>query len=239
MIPYVLNHTEVGKSRVIDALSEKENFNKLLAVFLEEINILETEMFKLAGSKSIAGSSGIWLDYLGQIISEKRENRSDADYRAALLLRVSVNTANGTIKSLIEVVRAFTEATSVHYTPYYPAHYVVSTDGNKQLTGALEELVEDVSPAGVGYTVISNEDGNKFVPAWITTKPNEVVEHTFLLDNLDELLLDDGEPLLVTAVPDLSYANNTKDHAFLDWGVTETTQSVGYLAQVILPETTQ
>lgn len=239
MLPVVLDHVAIGKSRVIDTLKDKENFNKLLSVFLTELNQLETEMYKLAGSKNINNSSGIWLDYIGKIVAEPRNNRNDDDYRSALLLKVSVNNADGTIKALISIVRSFTEASDVYYCSYFPAYYVVSTDGSKQLKGALHKLVEDISPAGVGYTVISNQGKNKFTPAWITNKPNTIVDHIFLLDNLDELLLDDGEPLLVLDVPDISYYEGTLDHAVFDWGVTPTSNSKGYLSQVILPHTTQ
>jgi hypothetical protein len=239
MLPVVLDHNQRGLSRVISHLADKENFTKLLSVFLIELNELETEMYKLGGSKSISGSSGIWLDYLGKIISEPRDNRNDEDYRTALLLKVSVNTSDGTINTLIKIVRDFTEANSARYFPYYPAYYVISTDGDKQLKGSLHKLVEDITPAGVGYTVISNRGGNKLTPAWITNKSNSIVDHVFLLDNGDELWLDDSSPLLVLDVPDTSYYEGSTDHAILDWGVTATPNSVAYLAQVILPHTTQ
>jgi hypothetical protein len=166
MIPTLIDQVELGLSRNIDFL-DKENFNKLLKLFLEEIQELEVATLSIADQKNIQTAVGEWLDYIGKIVGQPREGRIDAEYRSALLLKIAANSSDGTPNTIIDITKQFTGAVSSRIIDYFPASFFnvleipegVSTEG-------FSKLIDQIKPAGVSVTLINNINGDRFVPSW-------------------------------------------------------------------------
>jgi hypothetical protein len=166
MIPALVDQVSKGLSRNIDFL-DKENFNKLIQLFLEEVQEIEVATLAIADQKSILTAIGEWLDYIGKIVGEPRKGRTDQDYRAALLLKVAINTSDGTPNTIIDITKQYTGVTSSRIIDYHPASFfnvLEIVDGVS--TVGLAKLIDQIKPAGVSATVVNNINGNRFVPSW-------------------------------------------------------------------------
>lgn len=243
MIPQQIDQVEKGLGRVISSLQEKENFNKLLEIFLIETQQLEDENISLAEQKNLAIATGVWLDYIGGIVGEDRRGRTDVNYRSALSTRIGINTSDGTSDNVIALAKAHTNSTSSKIIDYHPAGFFSVVNGTEGLGTSLHALIEGTKPTAVSAIVVSNYTGNRFVPAWIDQSAFTTVEEALLLDG-DELLLDDGlnplDFLEVLVTPDNIYSNDAT-HSVLGW-IDETTPSETteiFLSQVITATTTK
>lgn len=222
MLPQVIDHVEQGLSRNIDFLN-KENFNKLIQLFMVEVQQLEDNLLSIADQKNLTVANGVWLDYIGSIIGEPRNFRSDKEYRNALLLKISINSSDGTPNNIINLTKQFTGADNSRIIDYFPAAFVNSIsipfttpEEYPDSTEGLNDLIDNIKPAGVNGILINNINGNRFVPAWIIGGDLQI-EIPFGVEDEGgefELELDDGDTLSVIN-PDYILLN--EEHSVLDW----------------------
>jgi len=221
MLPQLIDQVGQGLSRNIDFL-DKDNFNKLIQLFLEQVQEIEVATLSIADQKNINTAIGVWLDYIGRIVGEDRKSRNDTEYRSALLLKIAANSSDGTPNVIIDITKQYTNVTDSKVIEYFPAYFfnvlqipdLASTDG-------LYKLVDSIKPAGVGVTVVNNIDGNRFVPAWITSGYYPL-EQTLLLTSggiTDSMEINNTDNLLVSTYV---YDQVGTGFAYLDWiGVSE------------------
>lgn len=201
MLPVEIDQVSKGLDRVITDLSEKDNFIKLLTIFLEESQELEEAVIDLADQKNINTSDGVWLDYIGGIVGEDRQGKDDIAFRSAINTRIGINTSDGTPNNIINLTKAHTSGNS-KLINYYPAGFFTVVDGTVGLDAGLFNLVQGIKPAGVEATVVSNLLGENFVPAWLNDASTTTVQQDFLLDEgtLDrDFILDAGDDFLLDA----------------------------------------
>ena len=166
MIPTVIDQVDKGEDRIIESLSGKENFTKLVSLFLKQVQEIEVQNHEIAGQKDINVAEGVWLDYIGAIVGLERQGLSDEDYRLSIRTKIGINTADGTPNVVIDLIKQHTEATDVKLVNYYPAGFSVSNNGTRGQDHTLHNLVQGIKPAGTAVDIIHNEGGNCFVPAW-------------------------------------------------------------------------
>ena len=229
MIPILIDQVGLGLSRNIDFL-DKENFNKLLKLFLEEIQELEVATLSIADQKNIQTAIGEWLDYIGKIVGQPRENRTDEEYRAALLLKVAANSSDGTPNTIIDITKQASGATISRIIDYFPASFFNVLEIPEGVsTRGLFKLMDQIKPAGVSVTMVNNVDGNRFVPAWYNLT-NDLIntQHSYLdwagLVGLDVVSGGTLQPLIVNGTQ-LQVATTVGD---------STGEGEGLLAQVIV-----
>ena len=220
MIPTVIDQVDKGEERIIESLSGKENFTKLVSLFLKQVQEIEVQNHTIAGQKDIDVAEGVWLDYIGAIVGLERQGLSDEDYRLAIRTKIGINTADGTPNVIIDLIKQHAAATDVKLVNYYPAGFSVSNNGTRGQDHTLYNLVQGIKPAGTAVDVIHNEGGVCFVPAWLNSNAETTVDADFLLDNGDFLLLDDGvdeeDFLVILRSPDDVYQNDIT-YSYLDW----------------------
>ena len=108
-----IDHVTVGQERAVTYFKTKENFLKLLEIYLNQLQDLEEKLTELANIKDVDTVTGIWLDYLGKILGEDRDNATDEAYRSNLKLRIAINTSDGTAPVLREIVKTYTDSDKV------------------------------------------------------------------------------------------------------------------------------
>ena len=168
MEPTVIDHSEKGLDRIIQAL-KKENFEKYVDIFLQETQELEDTFISLGEQKSIDIAEGVWLDYIGKIVGESRNNRSDEVYREALKLRIGINRSDGTPNIMIDLVQQATNASSVRLGEGRPAWGVITTNGQENLGSSLWDLVDQIKPAGTFWLNHTDYQDNALQLAWEQT----------------------------------------------------------------------
>lgn len=95
----------------LDQFRDKPVYVGVLRAFVDEVNELFVALAELAEIRNIAYADGYWLDGLGKIVGQKRENVNDAaptddDYREQIIRRVYQNVNKySSIPELIAVMK--------------------------------------------------------------------------------------------------------------------------------------
>ena len=97
------------------SLNGLNNNQNLLASYLNRLQELENACWTLLQSMSIGAATGDLLNKLGAIVGEARASRSDADYQAAIRLRIRVNISSGRAVDVLAVA-------SLANAPYLPTY---------------------------------------------------------------------------------------------------------------------
>lgn len=230
MLPKLIDQVSQGLGRNIDFL-DKENFNKLIQLFLEQVQEIEVATLSIADQKNINTAVGKWLDYIGGIIGESRKGREDSEYRLALLLKVAINNSDGTPNTIIDITKQFTGSSNSKIIDYFPAAFfnVIQVPTGTDTTG-LYNLLDSIKPAGAKVITVNNIDGNRFVPSWRNEAGDETLTDYAYFDWIglaDFAIFSGGEltPLTLYDGSELAVTTSTG---------TSNTESEGLLAQVIV-----
>lgn len=238
MLPVNIDQVLQGLERNIDHL-DKENFNKLLKLFLEQIQILQDQTLSIADQKNISIASGIWLDWIGKIVGERREARSDTQYREALRLRIAINSADSTSDTIINITKIATGSDSSKIIDYHPAAFVNSIS-TSQYTNLMRygHLVDSIKAAGVKPILVNNIDGNRFTPAWRIDQGLVDGEYTLgvTVGGVLEPLVVNGDYITLYAQVSADDIILNTENAYLQYKGEPSNK--GYLAQRIFKDTT-
>lgn len=168
-----IDHTEKALSRIIDDL-KRDDFEKFVAVYTEEIQELEDALIDLADQKNLDVITGIWLDFLGKLIGEPRSGRTDEPYRSALRVKIAVNTSDGTPNKIISLVRQYTSSENVRLTEGTIAWATLFFNGTENIDQTLHQMVEEIKPAATRWILHSDIDDNSLDAAWEESVSEEV-----------------------------------------------------------------
>lgn len=125
----MLDYTAIALSRLTGQFENSPKLRAMLEGIVAPLEALESDIDALIADRWIDTAEGIQLDGCGYIVGEKREGRSDDDYRKAIKFRVFANTSKGTPADLIYGLKALTDPTDTQYLESYPATAIVWTDG--------------------------------------------------------------------------------------------------------------
>ena len=112
------------------------NLEKLLSVYLNEVQGVEDMLLDLLNKSGVAGDldqiEGVQLDAYGSLVGELRKGANDADYRIRILGRILVNVSEGTIEDVIGVASRYAESLigttpTVELDEFPPACYQIHT----------------------------------------------------------------------------------------------------------------
>lgn len=68
---------------------------------------VETAIQTLTGYFGVDNAVGDWLDAVGENVGERRDGKTDADYRRAIRTRVRINRSRGTADDLFGVISSY------------------------------------------------------------------------------------------------------------------------------------
>lgn len=200
-------------NRALERLTEeldKDGIRILVESLIEVQSQVSDEFIKLANARSIDESSGVWLDYLGEIFNVPRNGLDDEGYREAIRFKISVNNANGTPNIMIDLIKQFTNSVSVEIRDGGIAYATIQLDGQSQISSELYNLVRSIKPAGTRVILHSDFFKNCFRLAYETSVP-DVSALNITLDGVvfENLLVTlDGvnfQPLFITEGQELTY----------------------------------
>lgn len=153
MIPPILDHRIQGLAELPMQLQGKANLEVLLGALLDQVQQLEDVLYPLLSERGLAVAHDGTLDQLGRLVGEPRLARSDADYRAAIGLRIERNNSRGEPDRLIRVIKKLTGATSVAYSEPWPGVVQLVFDG-QSAPADLRAAMEAIAPVGVRLVLI-------------------------------------------------------------------------------------
>ncbi len=219
-----LDHLTLAESRPTDTLQTAENFQKLIKVFIEEAQVLEQELLKIANAKDLDTVVGIWLDYIGKIVGESRGGKEDEPYRQALKLKIAINLSDGTPDVMSEILEVYTKSDRVRLAEGIMAWGQFIVDGDHNMTSDAYSLLQDIKPATTNILLLQDTDKKCFFPAWELSVPKgelfELVLSGGITDSLELVLNSSGDTTLLSVSNEediISYDEETTSSMFLEW----------------------
>ncbi len=117
-----INQIESGKDKLLADLKGRPNIEGILTSYLEQVQETQETYEQMLDERSVYTAIGVQLDTVGALVGESRQYRTDEVYRAAILTRIVINNCDGTIPSIIQIIKLlYPEATSVKFWEHFPA----------------------------------------------------------------------------------------------------------------------
>jgi hypothetical protein len=209
-ITKITTHTDDAIGRLTSQYQDADKLKGLIQLWGERIQALEDVAYDLLTQRWTDAAEGAQLDGIGEIVGEPRLGRTDAEYRDAIEIRISLNRSGGEPERIIEFLRRIAGASTVEYNEVYPASIELFVGSGVTLEQA--QRTRELVPAAVGAIYIE-ESGGEAPFGFLNddgTAPadrdgfGEQGIHDLVLDTGDRLLLSDGTTEYVAGVTDLN-----------------------------------
>jgi hypothetical protein len=123
----ITDHVVRGESFLTADKRLQATTKALLAAITGRVQELENAIFEVIVSRYLENAAGQALDFLGRLVGELRQSRSDDLYRLWIRVRVRINRSLGRPEDVIAVVRLiYPLADPFEYREYSPASFVVA-----------------------------------------------------------------------------------------------------------------
>jgi len=127
MIPVLQSdHKTDARALFTDQFRGRKVLQGLIDSYCVAIQAVETMLWQVINSRTLATATGDQLDQIGKIVGEARQSRVDTNYRAAIQLRIRVNRSNGEAEDVIQVSTLALGVAPFLYTEVYPAGFYVT-----------------------------------------------------------------------------------------------------------------
>jgi len=125
-VVYNPDHSVRALSRLTSQFKDKENIEKFIKIFMDELQEAEDALFQLLTMRSLTTAEGAQLDTIGEQVGALRAGQNDTEYRIAIGKQITVSDS-GTAE-----VRVTTDGVST---------------GDPSIPGVIESMIA----AGVGF----------------------------------------------------------------------------------------
>lgn len=176
-IAEITDHVAEAQARVVGALKEKNRYVSLLASVViqfgpgrppsdpDPLQDLETVFFELLQKRSLTNAFdgkkavGVQLDNLGKIMGLARySGQSDVEYRLDLISWVRFLFSQGEGDTLLFVLKALTNSTTVSISETFPGSVILYFDGVIYNEENLSSLMDRCAAAGIGVDLVPVSD---------------------------------------------------------------------------------
>lgn len=173
MLTPVLTHSEDAINNLLFQYKGKPNLLALhQSLYADEIQELSNSAQSLSRRFNIDLSYGDNLDRIGEIIGLSRNGLNDIYYRQFLKAKALVNSSNGSINTIIRIVRYLTNADSIQL-----------INGYEESTGS-----------SAGYRLIITESSSSPIdPNQYSNIFNLILDATSLGIGLSSIIIENGE----------------------------------------------
>lgn len=151
------DHVERSILQLIEIFRKPRN-QEWLRTGIGQAQEVEDALWQLFNAFDLDSGEGAALDLIGGILGERRDDRVDADFRAALRARILVNQSNGRIEDLIGILESLLPAnTGINISEFYPASLRIEVYDtfSGATVNTVARLLRQAKPAGVGLTFVA------------------------------------------------------------------------------------
>ncbi|MCP4393547.1 MAG: DUF2612 domain-containing protein [Alphaproteobacteria bacterium] len=184
-----IDHIEEGLALLPSQWDNKPILRGVLESWLTPLNTTEQCAIDVRDGFNICTAIGAQLDIIGEYFDESRLGRSDTEYRAAILSRISAANGSGTPDQLIDLFGTITASSSVTFYEHYPLSVALLSVGgaDSDLTAPFNML--EAAAASIEFV------GLMFDPAgfdWIGQDATLQFGDANLIDNASNQIIDDN-----------------------------------------------
>lgn len=152
-----INQVESGIEKLLYQFKDKTNINSILTTYLEQSQSTQDAYEEMLDERSVFTAVGVQLDMIGKLVGEERFGRNDDDYRVAIFIKISINSSDGTIPSIRQIIGTLTGLSDdqIRFVEHYPAGvyiYLETEDRNELLVETVRKLLPvSVNLGYIGY----------------------------------------------------------------------------------------
>lgn len=126
MIPVAdTNQVSEGLALLTGMFASATNVQGMLKSFLGPIQDLDDMIFATISGRLLANAIGDAVDKIGAIVGEARQGRNDTDYKAGIIIRISVNKSQGKAEDLLGISTLAFGSGNFTYWEGYPAKWQI------------------------------------------------------------------------------------------------------------------
>lgn len=163
LVEWVVDYITRARARMLQQFKREEapNLDKLLQMLISEIQLAENEINEIYTFRSVQTASGAQLDILGDIVGINREGRTDADFRAAIVIQIAVNNGGGQESVLAAMLGNLTDATVIDIWEVFPAGLDIFINSDDLTLSTIQSLRRAIA-ATVGLSFSFTPGGVPF-----------------------------------------------------------------------------
>lgn len=129
-ISKINNYDAIARARMLQQFKAEcaPQLDGLLQIAVDEIQEAEDVLFQLLLERTVDTAVGDNLDTIGEIVGISREGRSNADYRAAILVQIQVNNTGGQEASIAALLENLVNPATIDIVEVFPAGLDIAID---------------------------------------------------------------------------------------------------------------
>tara|TARA_R100001594_G_scaffold53735_1_gene87293 strand:- start:25537 stop:26208 length:672 start_codon:yes stop_codon:yes gene_type:complete len=192
-----INQVESGLAKLLEQFKGKPHIEGILTTYLQQSQDTQTTYEEMLDERSIHTAIGVQLDMIGALVGEERFGRPDEEYRTAIFVRIAINSSNGTIPDIKQIISTLTGLTNeqIRVVEHYPAGMYIYLD-TETIYSDLPDTVSKLLPVAVNLGYIGyGTDDLALVPY-----DTEYAEVPLITNINDNIITDELESLLVRKV---------------------------------------
>lgn len=160
-------HAAQAINHLIEFFRQGPRNQAVLSAVCEQIQDLEQTFWDLYSKTFLSTAEGTQLDQLGEIVGEARNDRTDAQYRASIRIRVLVNKSRGRTEDLLEIADRFVAddlSAVIFAAEYWPAAMRLEVQAVfSGLQADLARLLHKAKAGGVRLQVVTVDRTEAFI----------------------------------------------------------------------------
>ena len=213
-----IDHVTEGLDQLPSNWEDKPVIRGVLKAWLTPLNQSEEGIIATRDSFNVNTAVGYALDIIGGYFDERRQGRSDIDYRNTLLSRVSSSNGSGTPNQILDLFNTLSGTTDVTLWEHYPLSMVLYAKNSLEVSIGAIDYLNNATAAGVEYGALLY-DKNDW--AWIPADKSQSPTLSNLISSVpDNVIMNDGVEdfnvgmnLLVEEVDDGTFRSSFVDQS--------------------------
>lgn len=168
-----IDHTEQAKELMLSQFKDSETLNGLLESWMVPLQELEDSLHDFMENNGISTATGVMLDIIGEYFGVDRANRSDDQYRSAILARAISERTDGTTAKFISGLISLTQTNFSTFYDYFPRTVYAHVGGGYSPT--IYGDIQRLKPAGRHLRVLIDIDHDSMVFVETLERDNNLV----------------------------------------------------------------
>lgn len=167
MYELITTHEEDAKDRQVWQYESSDNFNSLIKIHADRMQILEDVLNDLLTLRSVSAAEGVQVDKNGEYYQVTRDGDNDTDYRARQKSEVGRVQRAGQVEILLSSLRSLSDQPNVSLIQVFPATNLmhIFVDDLEDVTDqqAIKAEMDRIKAAGVNLVIGVQLNSSAFV----------------------------------------------------------------------------
>ena len=170
------NYLESAEGKLLSQFKDKPVMKGLLLSALTPLQDTQSSLIEYSINNNLELAIGQVLDVIGKLVGEARGGRSDSSYREGIFNRIVINSSEGTVNEVLEILVLISKGSKHRAFEHYPltsAYYTTGT-ASKNLARTLTSVSPITSDS---VSVYHDPLEDAFIPCELITELGILVDN--------------------------------------------------------------